>query len=151
MKPATSSSADLGYETCRLEDLPLILKDSLALIQGVAKEQGLDLSLLEKALVIETQDQLPQYRKVSRQDQVLAYFRLEGLDPVELDDFNVLAAFRNQGIGSAILEDLKQSHPQIIVRVRKDHPRAINFYKNHGFSFREEDPKTLMGQFPPKE
>ncbi|TGE25342.1 GNAT family N-acetyltransferase [Hymenobacter aquaticus] len=55
---------------------------------------------------------------------------------VKLERFAVLAAFRNQAVGSAllkrVLEDVRDAHPNATVYLNAQ-LRAIPFYERHGF------------------
>ncbi len=91
---------------------------------------------------------------VAEDSQVVAFLSVEVYhDPVDhiyLDDFSVTAAYRNKGIGSALIRDAESYAEQIgsravILHVEKTNTSAMRFYERSGYSvFRDDGQRFLL-------
>lgn len=131
-------SPDLIFCPCSEEDLPLIVEASLALLSQVEREKGMDLSLLQQLLLRETLQELPDYTKVIRRGLLAGWYHLiQQSDHLELDDLNVLAPWRGQGLGSQVLQRVQAQARAAGLPLRclvtRDNEAALRFYRRHGF------------------
>ena len=91
---------------------------------------------------------------VAEDDQVVAFLSVEfHHDPINhiyLDDFSVTAAYRNKGIGSALICAAETYAEQIgsrvvILHVEKTNTSALRFYERSGYSvFRDDGQRFLL-------
>lgn len=72
------------------------------------------------------------------------------VDHVYLDDFSVTAAYRNRGIGSALIRAAEEYAGQInsravLLHVEKANTSAMRFYERAGYSvFRDDEDRFLL-------
>lgn len=136
--PEVESLLSCSFETCTREDILLILGPALKLLDDFQKEQPMDLSMVRTALLSKTLDELPEYTKLVNDGIILGWYHLIPLaDALELDDVTILEPYRSRGLGSLILDRVKQgaalTNLPIIATVLADNSRAIRFYQRHGF------------------
>lgn len=91
---------------------------------------------------------------VAEDGQVVAFLSVEfHHDPINhiyLDDFSVTAAYRNKGIGSALIRAAETYAEQIgsrvvILHVEKTNTSALRFYERSGYSvFRDDGQRFLL-------
>ncbi len=91
---------------------------------------------------------------VAEDSQVIAFLSVEvhhdPVDHVYLDDFSVTAAYRNKGIGSALICAAEAYAGQIgsravILHVEKANTSAMRFYERSGYSiFRDDGNRFLL-------
>ncbi len=91
---------------------------------------------------------------VAEDDEVVAFLSVEVYhDPVDhiyLDDFSVTAAYRNKGIGSALIRTAEAYAEQIssraiLLHVEKTNTPAMRFYERSGYSvFRDDGNRFLL-------
>ena len=91
---------------------------------------------------------------VAEDGQVVAFLSVEvHHDPVDhlyLDDFSVTAAYRNKGIGSALICAAEAYAGEtgcraVILHVEKANPAAMRFYERSGYSlFRDDGDRFLL-------
>ena len=91
---------------------------------------------------------------VAEDGQVIAFLSVEVYhDPVDhiyLDDFSVTAAYRNKGIGSALIRAAEEYAGQIdsralLLHVEKANTSAMRFYERSGYSiFRNDGNRFLL-------
>jgi len=91
---------------------------------------------------------------VAEDNRVIAFLSVEVYhDPVDhiyLDDFSVTAAYRNKGIGSALIRAAVEYAGQInsqaiLLHVEKANTSAMRFYERSGYSvFRDDGDRFLL-------
>ncbi len=54
--------------------------------------------------------------------------------------------FRNNGLGSLLLEEALRLHPYLALEVYEKNNGAVRFYKKHGFQIRSEDADLDTGE-----
>ena len=91
---------------------------------------------------------------VAEDRQVVAFLSVEvhhdPVDHIYLDDFSVKAAYRNQGIGSALIRAAEDYAEQIgsravLLHVEKTNTSAMRFYERSGYSlFRDDGSRFLL-------
>ena len=91
---------------------------------------------------------------VAEDRQVVAFLSVEvhhdPVDHIYLDDFSVTAAYRNKGIGSALIRTAeayagRTGSRAVILHVEKTNPSAMRFYERMGYSiFRDDGNRFLM-------
>ena len=91
---------------------------------------------------------------VAEDNRVIAFLSVEVYhDPVDhiyLDDFSVTAAYRNKGIGSALIRAAEEYAGQInsqaiLLHVEKANTSAMRFYERSGYSvFRDDGDRFLL-------
>ena len=110
-----------------------------------------DTSLIDYARVMtwmrrKIEMNISQYVCVKLHETVVAYYRLcTEENGFELDDFYVLPAFRNRGIGTAILTRcLSEANGSLSLCVFTHNTRAIALYKRFGFSVTQQVSPTRI-------
>ena len=91
---------------------------------------------------------------VAEDGQVVAFLSVEvhhdPVDHIYLDDFSVTAAYRNRGIGSALIcaaEDYAEQigSRAVLLHVEKTNASAMRFYERSGYSvFRDDGNRFLL-------
>ena len=91
---------------------------------------------------------------VAEDSEVVAFLSVEvhhdPVDHIYLDDFSVMAAYRNKGIGSALIRAAEEYAEQtgsraVILHVEKTNASAIRFYERMGYSiFRDDGNRFLL-------
>lgn len=91
---------------------------------------------------------------VAEDSRVVAFLSLEvhhdPVDHIYLDDFSVTAAYRNRGIGSALIRAAEAYAEQtgsraVLLHVEKANPAAMRFYERSGYSvFRDGGNRFLL-------
>ena len=91
---------------------------------------------------------------VAEDSQVIAFLSVEvhhdPVDHIYLDDFSVTAAYRNKGIGSALIRAAEEYAGQIgsravLLHVEKANTAAMRFYERFGYSvFRDDGNRFLL-------
>ena len=90
---------------------------------------------------------------VAEAGQVVAFLSVEvhhdPVDHVYLDDFSVTEAYRNQGIGSALIRAAEAYAEQIgsravLLHVEKTNTSAMRFYERSGYSVFRDDGNRLL-------
>ena len=91
---------------------------------------------------------------VAEDGQVVAFLSVEvhhdPVDHIYLDDFSVTAAYRNKGIGSALIRAAEAYAEQIgsravILHVEKTNTSAMRFYERSGYAvFRDDGDRFLL-------
>jgi len=91
---------------------------------------------------------------VAEDGEVVAFLSVEvhhdPVDHIYLDDFSVTAAYRNKGIGSALIRTAEAYAGQIgsravLLHVEKTNLSAMRFYERLGYSiFRDDENRLLL-------
>ena len=90
---------------------------------------------------------------VAEDDRVIAFLSVEVChDPVDhiyLDDFSFTAAYRNKGIGSAMICAAEEYAGQInsravLLHVEKANTSAMRFYERSGYSVFKDDGNRIL-------
>ena len=91
---------------------------------------------------------------VAEDDRVIAFLSVEvwhtPVDHIYLDDFSVTAAYRNKGIGSALIRAAEAYAGQInsravLLHAEKANTSAMRFYERFGYSvFRDDGDRFLL-------
>ena len=135
----------LTYEPARPEDAPVIFGFAKELIERYETDQDLDLEMALGWTKRKIEKRIGEYTRVLRDGQTVAYYRFvpDG-DRMELDDLYVLPAWRNRGIGTAILRRcLAQGNP-IYFCVFTGNVRAVALYEREGFRKAEDVSPSRM-------
>ncbi len=129
----------LAYRTAQESDIPLILRLSKALIDQYEDFETVDRSAVMSWMERKTTNFIHEYRKVTMDGSVVAYYRLcEHDGQMELDDFFVLEPYRGRGIGSRIMERiLKGISCPIRLYVFNGNEGALRFYSRFNFKVAE--------------
>ena len=134
----------LTFRAAEQEDIPVILAMSKALIDQYEDVASIDYPKVLQWVQNKITENIRQYRCIYANKEKVGYFRLIlGETETELDDLYVLPAFRNQGIGTAVLQHcISITHTPIFLYVFKKNTEAIKLYSRIGFSVSEEVGKT---------
>ena len=90
---------------------------------------------------------------VAEDGQVVAFLSVEvhhdPVDHIYLDDFSVMAAYRNKGIGSALVRAAEAFAQRIgsravLLHVEKTNTSAMRFYKRSGYAVFRDDGNRLL-------
>jgi len=124
----------LVYEPALPEDVPAIFGFARELIETYETDPGLDLNMALDWTKRKIQQRIGEYTRVLCDGTVAAYFRFvpDG-ERMELDDLYVLPAFRDRGIGTAILRRCLGEGKPIYFYVFIKNTRAIALYEREGF------------------
>ncbi len=130
-----AKTVKLQYRKAEKSDIAKILEQSRALIEQYEDLQSINLDEIMAWMERKTTRFIHEYRKVSLDGVVVAYYRLaEHEGEVELDDFYVLEEYRDKGIGSMIMERiLKSISCPIKLYVFNENNGAMRFYTRYGF------------------
>lgn len=122
----------LSFQVAQMTDVPVILAQAKALIDVYEDRSAIDyekvLSWMERKITVSIES----YTCVWMDGEKCAYYRLS--EAGELDDLYVLPPFRNQGIGSAILQKcIDESEVPLWLYVFRENSNAIRLYRRFGF------------------
>jgi ribosomal-protein-alanine N-acetyltransferase len=109
----------------------------LAMWKEIFPDEGWSASIIERELA---DPELFYYFVAEIDDKIIAYYAFQY--SFDFCDFTILAVDKNyqqKGVGSILLFDAitrikKLDCPKIILEVRQDNARAIQFYLRHGFN-----------------
>ena len=123
-----------------VEDIPLIFDQCKALVDRYEDKTLVDYEKVLKWLRNKVETKIAQYTCVLFNGEKAAYYCLDqGDDMWELDDLYVLPAFRNMGIGSAVIEKcIQESDKPLMLYVFTENSGAISLYKRHCFASTEQ-------------
>ena len=129
----------MTYEPARPEDAPVIFGFARELIERYETDPDLDLNMALDWTRRKIEKRIGEYTRVLLDGAVAAFFRFvpDG-ERMELDDLYVLPAFRNKGIGTAILRRCVAGGRPIYFYVFTKNTRAIALYEREGFRKAEE-------------
>ena len=135
----------LTYEPARPEDGPVIFGFAKELIEAYETDPKLDLDMALAWTKRKIEKRIGEYTRVLRDGQTVAYFRFapDG-DKMELDDLYVLPAWRNRGVGTAILRRCLALGKPIYFYVFTGNTRAVALYEREGFRKAEDVSPSRM-------
>ena len=135
----------LTYEPARPEDAPVIFGFAKELIEAYETDPKLDLDMALGWTKRKIEKRIGEYTRVLRDGQTVAYYRFvpDG-DRMELDDLYVLPAWRNRGIGTAILRRCLAQGKPIYFYVFTGNVRAVALYEREGFRKAEDVSPSRM-------
>lgn len=138
------SNFQITYQAAGQEDIPAIFSMSKALIDQYEDIASIDYQKVLQWVQNKITENIRLYQCIYANGEKAGYFRLIlGEMEAELDDLYVLPAFRNQGIGTAVLQHcVSITHTPIFLYVFKNNSEAIKLYSRIGFSVSEEVGKT---------
>ena len=124
----------LTYEPARPEDAPVVFGFAKELIERYETDQDLDLEMALGWTKRKIEKRIGEYTRVLRDGQTVAYYRFvpDG-ERMELDDLYVLPAWRNRGVGTAILRRCLAQGKPIYFYVFTGNARAVALYEREGF------------------
>ena len=130
---------ELTYSPARPEDAPVIFGFARELIETYETDPDLDLAMALDWTKRKIEKRIDEYTRVLADGEAAAFFRFvpDG-ERMELDDLYVLPAFRNKGIGTAILRRCVAGGRPIYFYVFTKNTRAIALYEREGFRKAEE-------------
>ena len=130
---------ELTYCPARPEDAPVIFGFARELIETYETDPDLDLAMALSWTRRKIEKKIDEYTRVLSDKKTAAFFRFvpDG-ERMELDDLYVLPAFRNKGIGTAILRRCVAEGKPIYFYVFTKNTRAIALYEREGFRKAEE-------------
>lgn len=136
---------ELMYEKARPKDAPVIFGFAKELIETYETDPDLDLNMALAWTKRKIEKRIGEYTRVLADGETAAFFRFvpDG-ERMELDDLYVLPAFRDRGIGTAVLRRcVAQGRPMYFYVFMKN-TRAIDFYEREGFRKVEDVSPTRM-------
>ena len=135
----------LTYEPARPEDAPVVFGFAKELIERYETDQDLDLEMAIGWTKRKIEKRIGEYTRVLRDGQTVAYYRFvpDG-DRMELDDLYVLPAWRNRGVGTAILRRCLAQGKPIYFYVFTGNARAVALYEREGFRKAEDVSPSRM-------
>ncbi len=140
----------LTYEPARPEDAPLVFAFARELIEAYETDPKLDLDMALAWTKRKIEKRIDEYTRVLRDGQTVAYYRFvpDG-DRMELDDLYVLPAWRNRGVGTAILRRCLAQGKPIYFYVFTGNVRAVALYEREGFRKAEDvSPSRMIMEGP---
>ena len=118
------------------EDIDAIYTQAKDLIDSYEDLSAIDYERVLAWVKRKITARISEYNCVLFNKEKCAYYRL--CEDGELDDLYVLPAYRNCGLGSAILRKcIDESKENLYLYVFSGNIRAISFYRRHGFTTRE--------------
>ena len=135
----------LTYETARPEDAPVIFAFARELIETYETDPELDLDMALAWTRRKIEKRISEYTRVLADGEIAGFFRFvpDG-DRMELDDLYVLPAFRNKGVGTAILRRCLAVGKPVYFYVFTGNVRAIALYEREGFRKAQDVSPTRM-------
>ncbi len=139
----------LTYETARPEDASVIFAFARELIENYETDPELDLDMALAWTRRKIEKRIDEYTRVLWDGQTVAFYRFvpDG-ERMELDDLYVLPAWRNRGVGTAILRRGLALGKPIYFYVFTGNTRAVALYEREGFRKTEDVSPTrcIMAQ-----
>lgn len=144
-----ASQTRLVYVPVTPADAPAIFAFARELIETYETDPELDLAMALNWTRRKIEERIGEYTRVLLDDAAVAYFRFvpEG-ERMELDDLYVLPAYRNRGIGTAILRRCRAQGKPVFFYVFTENRRAVALYEREGFRITERVSPTraIMAQ-----
>ena len=136
---------ELTYSPARPENAPVIFGFAKELIETYETDPDLDLAMALDWTRRKIEKRIGEYTRVLADGEVAAFYRFvpDG-ERMELDDLYVLPAFRNKGIGTAILRRCVGEGRPVFFYVFTKNTRAIALYQREGFRKAEDVSPTRM-------
>ena len=136
---------ELMYEKARPEDAPVIFGFAKELIETYETDPDLDLNMALAWTKRKIEKRIGEYTRVLADGKTAAFFRFvpDG-ERMELDDLYVLPAFRDRGIGTAVLRRCVAEGRPVYFYVFMKNTRAIDLYEREGFRKVEDVSPTRM-------
>ncbi len=96
-----------GYMPARAEDAPVIYGLAKGLVDRYEDCTAIDYEKVLSWMERKIKSHIDEYTCIVRQGQTVGYYRLCSENgELELDDFYILPAFRNQGIGTRVMRKI---------------------------------------------
>lgn len=136
---------ELIYSPARPEDAPVIFGFAKELIETYETDPDLDLNMALDWTRRKIEKRIGEYTRILIDGEVAAFFRFvpDG-ERMELDDLYVLPAYRNRGIGTAILRRCVAEGKPIYFYVFTENTSAISLYEREGFRKTEDVSPTRI-------
>ena len=136
---------ELMYEKARPKDAPVIFGFAKELIETYETDPDLDLAMALDWTRRKIEKRIGEYTRVLADGETAAFFRFvpDG-ERMELDDLYVLPAFRDRGIGTAILRRCLALGKPVYLYVFTGNTRAMALYEREGFRKVEDVSPTRM-------
>lgn len=134
---------NLQFQIAGTEDIEIIFTQAKQLIDTYEDIASIDYENVLAWVKRKILEHIREYRCVLLNGEKCAYYRL--CSDGELDDLYVLPVYRNQGIGSKILEKcMAESKENLYFYVFSRNLCAISFYERHGFSVQKTVGNTRL-------
>ena len=120
----------INFKQATIEDIDVIYELSKDLIFKYEKQGNLDYIL--KWMYTKIKSYIEEYQVIYQNNFKVGYFRLFMQDEYkELDDFYIFEEFRNQGIGTEVLNQICKDPMQLYAF--NENIKAIALYERFGF------------------
>ena len=121
----------IRYKNAKKENKPMLIEMKLSTIIPYIKDNKQKLKIIAYVNNLISNN----YQDFTL---IYSYFKLVGIYLIkdkELDTLYIEEKYRNKGIGSKVIKDLKEKIERI--KVRKENNKAISFYEKNGFNQKE--------------
>lgn len=103
---------------------------------------------IENNIIINVKQNISNYKVICVEDNIAgAYLLYEYEDGFMIDELYILPEFRNNEIGTNIVNDLKETNAKLFVWVYKHNFRALKFFEKLGFEKHSNSGKTIILSF----
>ncbi len=125
----------LIFKQATQADIPVIFQESKALVDAYEDTASIDYDAVMAWMEKKIKKCIGQYQAVYCAEEKVGYFRLSQQENgTELDDFYILPAYRNQGIGREVLRYcMKAARKPVYLYVFTGNTGAIRLYQSMGF------------------
>ena len=131
---------EIGYEQAHSEDMEQIRTLCERLILDYEDLTTIDLPKVMGWVGRKLASSIEEYTAIMVDGRKAGYYHLFRNEngSMELDDLYILPEFRNQGIGSLVVERcISQADGPLMLYVFARNTKAVSFYERHGFSVSE--------------